>query len=129
MIAAFIPLIGSLIERIFPDPTVAASAKLELAKMEASGELQQILAQLDINKVEAASTSLLVSGGRPFVIWVCGAALAYTYIIAPFIASICEAFGNPLTLPNLNIGDLLGILGTLLGLGGMRSYDKIKGVA
>lgn len=124
MLLSFLPILGPLIDKLVPDVNAAAQAKLELAKMEASGELQQVMAQLDINKTEAASTSIFVAGWRPFIGWVCGSALASNYILAPFVAAL---FGR--TLPQLSLTDLMPVLFALLGLGGMRSYEKVKGVA
>ena len=76
-ISAALDIGGKLIDRLWPDPTQAAAAKLELLKLQQSGELQQITGQLEINKVEAANPSVFVSGWRPFIGWVCGTALAY----------------------------------------------------
>lgn len=121
---SFLPILGPLIDKLVPDVNAAAQAKLELAKMEATGELQQVMAQLDINKVEAASTNLFVAGWRPFIGWVCGSALASNYILAPFVAAL---FGR--ALPQLSLTDLMPVLFALLGLGGMRSFEKVKGVA
>ncbi len=95
---------------------------------------QETLAQIDVNKEEAKSASLFVSGGRPAVIWIGAAALAYQYIVAPFLnwlaASIVILFGGP-TLPPLATGseELIALVTALLGVSGMRSYDKMKGTA
>src|SRR4051812_35840191 len=97
---AFPPIIGQIIDRILPDPTKAAEAKLELAKLEMSGDLQTILAQLEINKVEAASTSIFVAGWRPFIGWVCGSSLAYNYMAQPFLVFLADLVGRHPALPN-----------------------------
>jgi hypothetical protein len=130
--------VGSkLIDRLWPDPEKRDAAKLELYKIEKSGELQVLMAetdlmkgQIEVNKVEAASSSLLVAGGRPFVIWVCGSAFAYSAILEPlarFIAAVCFGYHGmfPLIDTNLTMQVLLGVL----GLGAMRSYDKKQGTA
>ena len=75
-ISAALDLGNTLITRIFPDPAQAANAKLELLKLQQSGDLAQMTAQTDINKVEAGSTSMFVSGWRPAIGWVCALALA-----------------------------------------------------
>lgn len=124
---AFLPLIGDIIDRILPDKTAAAAAKLELEKMAMSGELQTTLAQLDIDKTEAASQSLFVAGWRPFVGWTCGSALAYTYIAQPFLLFVLASFGRKVDLPALSLADLLPVLFALLGLGTMRSVEVVKG--
>lgn len=100
--------------------------QLELAKLDS----QALQNQTDINKIEAASTNLFVSGWRPFVGWVCGIALAYTYIGEPVLRFIAQVlFGYVGAFPVLNTNELYTVLLGLLGLGGMRSFEKVKGVA
>ena len=129
-ISAVLDIGGKVIDRLWPDPSQAASAKLELIKLQQSGELAQIAGQLEINKVEAASPSLLVSGWRPFAGWVCGAALAYSYIVYPLLVWVCAIWFPTVTPPKLgNDGMLYELLFAMLGLGGLRSFEKFKGVA
>ena len=71
-ISAVLDIGGKLIDRLWPDPLQAANAKLELLKMQQNGDLAQMVAQTDINKVEAASSSLFIAGWRPFIGWGCG---------------------------------------------------------
>jgi hypothetical protein len=79
-ITAILSIGSKVIDRVWPDPTQAAAAKLELFKLQQSGELQQIMGQLEINKVEAGNASVFVSGWRPFIGWMCGAACAWNWI-------------------------------------------------
>lgn len=125
--ATFLPIIGDIIDRIIPDKNAAAQAKLELEKQAMAGDLQVQLAQLDINKTEAANTSIFVAGWRPFVGWACGSALAYTYILQPFLVLALAALGKKVDLPTLSLSDLLPVLFALLGLGTMRSVEIVKG--
>ena len=83
-------------------------------------------AQLEVNKVEAGSTSLFVSGWRPFVGWTCGVAFCYHFILQPFLTFLLFAFGYQITLPTFDMGTLTTILMGMLGLGGLRSYEKVK---
>lgn len=125
-VTAALDIGGKLIDRIFPDPAQAAAAKLELVRLERSGEL----AQIAVNVEEAKSTNWFVAGGRPFVIWVCAIALGYASIIEPiarFIASVCFGYSGP--FPEIDTMLTLQMLGGLLGLSGLRSHDKVKGVA
>lgn len=122
--------IGSkLIDRLWPDPTKAAEAKLELIKLQQSGELSIVLGQLEVNKVEAANPSVFVSGWRPFVGWVCGTGLAMQFIVSPLFTWGAQLLGKTLTLPSLDTTTLITMLGGLLGLGGLRTYEKINEVA
>ena len=94
------------------------------------------LAQVDINKIEAASTSVFVSGWRPAVGWVGVAGLAYQFLGYPLMQWVW-AFGQGVDLipkglaapPDLQIEQLMTLLAGLLGFGGMRSFEKSKGVA
>lgn len=99
--------------------------QLELAKLEA----QALQNQTDINKIEAASTNLFVSGWRPFIGWICGFALAYVAIIEPALRFIAAMFGYEGDFPTIDTTITMQVLMGMLGLGGMRSYEKVKGVA
>lgn len=127
-VTALLDIGGKVIDRIWPDPVQAANAKFELFKLQQSGELAQMAGQMDINKVEAANTNLFVSGWRPFVGWVCGIGLVYSFIGQPLLAwgSINYHFAIP---PTLDLGTLLTILGGMLGLGTLRTVEKVQGVA
>ncbi len=118
---------SKLIDRLWPDPAQAANAKLELIKLQQSGELSQIAGQLEINKVEAASASVFVAGWRPFVGWVCGAAFAYKFVIAPMAVFILAAMGKNVVLPSLDVSEMSSVLFGMLGLSGLRTLEKIRG--
>lgn len=129
-ISAALDLGGKLIDRLWPNPEEAAKAKLELLKLEREGDLAVMVAQTDINKIEAQNTHLFVSGWRPFIGWVCGASLIYAALIEPlarFIAKVMFSYTGefPVIDTTLTLQILLG----LLGLAGMRSWEKKEGVA
>jgi hypothetical protein len=95
-----------------------------------AGEIQARLGQLEINKVEAASSSLFIGGWRPAVGWVCVAALAYQFVLSPFIRFVAIiAMDTPPEFPVLDSSQLTPILIGMLGLGGLRTYEKINNVA
>lgn len=129
-VTAVVDLGNTLIQRIFPDPAQAAAAKLELVKMEKNGELAAMTAQTDINKTEAASDSVFVAGWRPFCGWIGGCGLAYAAIVEPtarFTATVI--FGYSGDFPAIDTTVTMQVLFGMLGLGAMRSFDKVKGVA
>jgi len=129
-ISAALDLGGKVIDKLFPDPAQRDAAKLELLKLQQSGELAEMTAQTEINKIEAASSSPFVAGWRPFVGWVCGFALAYAAIIEPiarFVASVYFHYSGQ--FPVIDTMLTLQLLGGLLGLGTLRSFDKKNGVA
>ena len=107
------------------DPAV--KGKIETLLAEFTGKAQ--LGQLAINEQEAKHPSLFVAGWRPFIGWVCGAALLYHYIVDRLIEWLVILIGWKVTRPEFDLYDLLVVLGGLLGLGGMRWREKVKGVA
>ena len=87
------------------------------------------LAQIEVNKTEAAHKSVFVSGWRPFVGWTCGISLAYHFILAPLLQFSFALAGYEQDLPNCDFSQLSTILMGLLGLGGLRTWEKMNGVA
>lgn len=136
-ITALLDFGSKVIERIFPDPSQAAQAKLELFKMQQSGELAAMAAevsiqtaQIKVNEESAKSSSLWVSGARPFILWGCGFAMLYAAMFEPimrFVAVVCFAYAG--NFPALDTTLTTQVLLGLLGLSGMRTLDKMKGVA
>jgi hypothetical protein len=125
-VTALLDIGSKVIDRLWPDPTQAANAKLELIKLQQSGELQVIAGQLDINKVEAANPSVFVSGWRPAVGWVCVLACAWNWIGLPIAKLGMELWGHPIDLAPANITEMLPILTGMLGLGGLRTIEKLN---
>lgn len=135
-VTTLIPILGSLFDRVFPDPKDAADAKLEVMRMAQAGELAQLNAdlqlatgQIEVNKVEAASQSLFVAGWRPAIGWVCGAAFAFKFILGPAAVVGMAMAGHPITLPVFDFTEMSTILLAMLGLGGLRTVEKVKGAA
>ena len=134
MIAALLPkllpVVGDVVSRFLPeDKEAAAKAKREI-EAELTKHLAQIdLAQLEINKNEAASRNVFIAGGRPFIGWSCGVALAWTYVITPVLHFILAQTGNLVELPAMDMSQMMPVLLGMLGLGGLRSFEKYKGIS
>lgn len=128
-VTALLDIGSKVIDRIWPDPTAAAAAKLELLKLQQSGELQQIAGQLEINKAEAASGSVFVGGWRPFIGWVCGAGFAIQFVVGPLAEWGSALYGHPLKFPQMDTATMMPLLFGMLGLGAYRTVEKIKDVA
>lgn len=122
--------IGSkVIDRVFPDPAQRAAAQLELFKLQQNGELAQMSGQLDINKEEAKSSNVFVSGWRPFIGWVCGTAFAINFVVGPVSVFVALAFfGKTLLFPMLDLATMMPVLLGMLGLGAYRTFEKVKDV-
>ena len=118
-----------LLDKVIEDKDQKAKLAHELATMADKLAHEQQLAQMAINKEEAASGSLFKGGWRPFVGWVCGVAFCYHFIIQPVIIFIVALTGIIIPdLPSFNMNTLLTVLGGLLGIGGLRTYEKQKGL-
>jgi hypothetical protein len=132
---------GKIIDKIFPNADEANKAKLEMLKMQQAGELTVLSqafelakGQMEVNKVEAASTSIFVSGWRPAVGWVCVAAYAYNYVAMPLIVWGTQAWvvfmqieGTVPSMITLDTGELTTLLFGMLGIGTLRTVEKVKG--
>ena len=121
-LGAISDLAGTVINKIWPDKSEAEKQQLAAAVMVVQG-------QLDINKAEAANPSVFVSGWRPFVGWVCGAACAWNWIGLPIAKAGLDFLGHPIDLAPANISEMMPVLLGMLGLGGLRTLEKINGVA
>jgi len=136
-ITAILEIGGKLIDRLWPDPAQRDAAKLELFKMQQTGELAQLTAdtelakgQLAVNAAEAASGNAYASSWRPTVGYACVAGLIYSFLVQPLFPWFAALAGKPVpTLPQLDTSVLMTLLLGMLGIGGMRSVEKVKGVA
>lgn len=120
-------LIAGVLDRVLPKKmTEAERAAVELELMKV--DWQSTLGQLEINKIEAAHESIFVAGWRPFVGWVCGSAFAWTFVAQPMIAfAVCVYTGELPKLPVLDTGAIMSVLLGMLGLGGLRTFEKYQG--
>ena len=128
-ISSIVQVVGTVLDKVLPDPKAKAEAIQKLTELQQSGDLAIIAGQNDINKVEAANPNLFVAGWRPFVGWVCGAALAFQLVVAPVIMWGYQIGGHPVALPAMQTELLTTLLIGMLGLGGMRTVEKLQGVA
>lgn len=124
-----------IIDKFIPDPEAKARAQLEMMQIkqaeafkEIDASLQTMQMQADVNKIEAASDHVFVSGWRPFIGWVCGLSLALQFLIFPIAAWMALYWHVTLTFPALPTEMFYGLLFGMLGIGGMRSWEKTKGV-
>ena len=101
--------------------------KFTLDKEEKAQLIQEInKAQIEVNKIEAGQTNIFVSGWRPFVGWTCGIALCYHFVLQPFLMFVLLSIGKPMDLPVFDMSTLTTVLMGMLGLGGLRTYEKVK---
>lgn len=123
------PILGPLVEKI-PDVNLRRKLEAQAESQLLSALTGVVMGQIEINKVEAGHKSIFVAGWRPFVGWVCGIALAYNFVVRPIGMYAAFLAGVDLDgAPELDITELLTVLGGMLGLGALRTGEKIKGVA
>lgn len=116
-------VVGGVIDRIWPNKTEQERAELQAAMLVVQG-------QLDVNKAEAASSSVFVAGWRPFIGWVCGSACAWNWIGLPVAKVLLPLAGGPaIALEAADLTEMLPVLMGMLGLAGYRTFEKTRGVA
>jgi len=121
--------VTSILDKVIQDKDQKAKLAHEIATMSDTHAQQALLSQLEINKAEAASGSLFKGGWRPFIGWTSGIAFAYHFVLQPLLVFVLTASGVDLpALPEFDMSTLLTVLGGMLGIGGLRSYEKTKGL-
>jgi hypothetical protein len=133
---ALIPILGNVLDKILPDPKAAADAKIKVLEMAQQGELAVLAAdtdlakgQLETNKAEASNPNLFVSGWRPFIGWTCGFTVCFKYVLGPLVVMGAQMSGHDIPLPQIDASELWPVLMGMLGLGGFRTVEKLKGKA
>jgi hypothetical protein len=137
-ISDIVTAVAGVMDRIFPDKTAITEDALSLKKAQLLATLKVVLAQdsllqgqLNVDTEEAKSASIWVAGWRPFIGWVCGVIFAWTYLIQPMIIFFYTmVLGHqPPVLPTFSTADIMNVTFGMLGLGGMRSWEKQQNVA
>ena len=123
------PIIDGFL-KLIPDKNARAKAKEQMEGQILVAMTSLVQGQLEINKKEAEHSSIFVAGWRPGIGWICGAALAWNFILQPIVSWIAFVAGVNLEhMPTLDTGELTTILLGMLGLGGLRTYEKKLGVS
>lgn len=133
---ALIPVIGTVLEKVLPDPQASTDAKIKLMELAQKGELAVLdaetklaLGQLEVNKIEAG-TDMFRGGWRPATGWACVFGLVYQFLlqpVLPWLVAVCGGSVPP--LPPIDNETLMVLLTGMLGLGGLRTFERIKGKA
>lgn len=126
---AILDVVGRVLDRVIPDKAAAEKAKLELLSETTRGEIQLAVQQAQINAEEAKHPSLFVAGWRPFIGWVCGIAISYNFIVYPLLGWVVAYFDVMMEIPPLFEDSLMELVMGMLGLAGLRTWEKFKDVA
>jgi len=128
MLNVLLPLISTVIDRVVPDKNGAEKAKQAIEAELIANATQLNLAQAETNKIEAAHRSVWVAGWRPALGWVSALSFAWIFLLAPITQWVLLLMGNTVVLPVLQSDILLELTFALLGLAGLRTYEKQKGL-
>jgi|TARA_R100001510_G_C7644608_1_gene202017 hypothetical protein len=129
LLPSILPAVTDVIGRFLPeDKEARAKAERQLEQQLATHLAKIDVAQLEINKTEAAHRSIWVSGWRPFIGWSCGVALAWSYVVTPILHFGLAQAGLLVDLPAMDMSEMMPVLMGMLGLGGLRTFEKFKGV-
>ena len=129
MLQALIGPVTGILDKFIEDKDQKAALAHEIATMSERHAQELAKGQLEINKAEATSGSVFKGGWRPFIGWVCGVAFAYHFVLQPFIVFGVTAAGVEIPeLPSFDMGSLMTVMMGMLGLGGLRSYEKKQGL-
>ena len=129
IVTALLPALGTLIDRLIPDRAAAEKAKAEMEAELIRASNEAALAQVEVNKIEAGHSSVFVAGWRPSIGWVCAAGLAWAFVLAPIASWTLVVFGIRAELPAIHTDYLLELVLAMLGIGGLRTFEKLRGVA
>lgn len=123
------PVLDKVLDLI-PNVNERARAREQFERELAEAVSKTAENQAEINKIEAASSSVFVAGWRPFIGWVCGAAIAWTYLFGPLLVWYYAFYGYDVSkLPIIPTDSLFELVLAMLGLGGLRTFEKLKGVS
>lgn len=124
-------VVGTVVDRVIPDPKDKLELQEKLAAIadaEAAREHEEVMGQIQTNTAEASNTNLFVSGWRPFVGWVCGVGVGYSFILEPLGEFVAKMFGYNGAFPALDMGNLMTLMMGMLGMGYLRTKEKMGGV-
>jgi hypothetical protein len=129
MLSKLIGPVTGLLDKFIEDKDQKAALAHEIATMSERHAQELALSQIEVNKAEAASGSIFKGGWRPAIGWVCASAFAYHFVLQPVIVFIVLSAGVELPpLPEFDMASLMTVMMGMLGLGGLRTYEKQKGI-
>jgi len=128
MINAILPIIGSVLDKLIPDNNAKEQAKQQIEKALIDNAAKINLTQAETNKIEASHRSVFVSGWRPFLGWCSGLGFAWVFVVSPVAQWVLALQGINLVLPQLQTDVLMELTLAMLGLAGLRTWEKSKGL-
>ena len=128
MINAIIPLVSTVLDRLIPDNNAKEKVKQEIEKTLIANATQISLSQAETNKIEAAHRSVWVAGWRPCLGWISALSFLFMFILQPLAQWVSALLGLVVVLPEFQTDVLMELTFAMLGLAGLRTYEKQKGL-
>ena len=129
LLGSLVQPVTGLLDKFIEDKDQKNKLAHEISTMAERHAQELAKGQLEINKAEAQSRNIFVAGWRPFIGWTCGVAMAYNYVIHPIMILVLAQLVYLVALPALDLGEMMPVLMGMLGLGGLRSFEKYKGIS
>jgi hypothetical protein len=129
MISALIGPVSAILDKVIPDKDLKEKLTHEIATMAERHTQEQVMAQIEVNKVEAAHNSMFVAGWRPAIGWICALGMAGNFLIIPFVNMALDLLETGVDVPLIALSEMMPVLMGMLGLGAMRTFEKTKGVS
>ena len=126
---AMVQSVTGIVNKLIPDRDLQIKIQHEVQNKLLDMQSMQLAAQSETNKIEAQHSSVFVAGWRPFIGWICGAGLAWQFVLAPITAWAAALSGYAGALPDIAGEHLFELVLAMLGMAGWRTLDKIKGVS
>ena len=129
MISALIGPVSTILDKVIPDKDLKEKLTHEIATMAERHTQEQVMAQIEVNKVEAAHNSMFVAGWRPAIGWICALGMAGNFLVIPFVNMALDLLDTGVDVPLIALSEMMPVLMGMLGLGAMRTFEKTKGVS
>ena len=129
LLGSLVQPVTGLLDKFIEDKDQKNKLAHEISTMAERHAQELAKGQLEINKAEAQSRNIFGAGWRPFLGWTCGVAMAYNYVIHPIMIFVLAQLDYLVALPALDLGEMMPVLMGMLGLGGLRSFEKYKGIS
>ena len=128
-LSALIEPISAILDKVIPDKDLREKLSHDIATMAEKHTQEQVMAQIEVNKVEAAHHNMFVAGWRPAIGWICALGMGGNFLVIPFVNMGLELTGTDVLIPMIELAEMMPVLMGMLGLGAMRSFEKAKGVS
>ena len=129
LLGSLVQPVTGLLDKFIEDKDQKNKLAHEISTMAERHAQELAKGQLEINKAEAQSRNIFVAGWRPWIGWTCGVAMAYNYVIHPIMIFVLAQLDYLVALPALDLGEMMPVRMGMLGLGGLRSFEKYKGIS